>query len=119
MITQGARQRAYAAREGKSPRLKQKDLFIRLIKYERFKKKTKQIRHCNIIPSDLPKLVFLEQTKMVFGEMNTIFQWKWCSRHNGIAPTGHKFIENIEPETLSNFWQHQFQILIKTGSDSS
>ena len=31
-------------------------------------KKIKQIRHCNIIPSDLPKWVFPKQTKMVFGE---------------------------------------------------
>ena len=35
-------------------------------------KKIKQIRHCNIIPSDLPKWVFLEQTEMVFGETKTI-----------------------------------------------
>ena len=34
----------------------------------------KQIRHCNIIPSDLPKWVFLEKTEMVFGEMKTIPQ---------------------------------------------
>ena len=50
----------------------------------------KKIRHCNIIPSDLPKWVFLEQTEMVFSEMKTIYQWKQCSEHNGIAPTGHK-----------------------------
>ena len=40
-----------------------------MIKYERFKKK--QIYHCNIIPSYFPKWVFLEQTKIVFGEMKT------------------------------------------------
>ena len=51
----------------------------------------KQIRDCNIIPSDLPKWVFLEETEMVFGEMNTVFKWKWRSRRNGIAPTGQKF----------------------------
>ena len=71
MITQGAQQRAYAAREDNSPRLKQKDLIIILIKYERDLKK-KQIRHCNIIPLDLLKWVFLEQTEMVFGETKTI-----------------------------------------------
>ena len=32
----------------------------------------KQIHHCNIIPSDFPKLVFLEQTETVFSEMKTI-----------------------------------------------
>ena len=31
-------------------------------------KTKKQIRHCNIIPSDLPKWVFLDQTETVFGE---------------------------------------------------
>ena len=36
----------------------------KLIKYERFK----QIRHFNIIPSNLPKWVFLNQTETVFGE---------------------------------------------------
>ena len=56
------------------------------------KKKIKQIRHCNIIPSDLPKLVLLDQTETVFGEMKTISQWKWHSRRNGIAPTSHKWI---------------------------
>ena len=35
-------------------------------------KKIKQIRHCNIIVSDLSKWVFLEQTEIVFGEMKTI-----------------------------------------------
>ena len=35
-------------------------------------KKIKRIRHCNIIPLDLPKWVFLDQTKMVFGETKTI-----------------------------------------------
>ena len=52
--------------------------------------KKKQIRHYNIIPSDLPKLVFLEQTKIVFDETKTISQWKRRSKHNGIAPMGHK-----------------------------
>ena len=70
MIVQGAWQRAYAVRENNSPRLKHKRSNNKLIKYERLKKK--QIRHCNIIPSDLPKWVFLEQTKMVFGETKTI-----------------------------------------------
>ena len=60
-------------------------------------KKIKQIRHCNIIPSDLPKLVFLDQTKMVFGETKTISKWKRRSRCNGTTPTGHKCIENPEP----------------------
>ena len=68
----------------------------------------KQIRHCNIIPSDLPKWVFLEQTEIVFDETKTISQWKWHSGHNGIASTGHKCIANLEPETLSKFWQHRF-----------
>ena len=65
-------------------------------------KKTKQICHCNIIPSDLPKWVFMEQTKTIFGETKTISQWK---QRNGIAPTGHKCTENPEPETLSKFRQ--------------
>ena len=38
-IAQCARQRAYAVREGNSLRLKQKYLIIKLIRYERFKKK--------------------------------------------------------------------------------
>ena len=58
MIVQGARQREYADKENNSPRLKHKRSNNKLIKYERFKKK--QIRHCNIIPSDLPKWVFLK-----------------------------------------------------------
>ena len=79
----------------------------------------KQIRHYNIIPSDLPKWVFLEQTETVFGETKTISKWKRHSGHNEIAPMGKKCIENPELETLSKFWQHRFQILIKTKSDSS
>ena len=79
----------------------------------------KKIRHCNIIPSDLSKWVFLEQTKMVFGETKTIFQWKQCSKRNGTTPIGKKCIENPEPETLSKFRQHRFHILIKTESGSS
>ena len=79
----------------------------------------KQIHHCNIIPSDFLKWVFLEQTEMVFGEMNTIFKWKLCSERNRIVPIGHKCIKNLEPETLSKLRQHRFQILIKTESDSS
>ena len=75
-------------------------------------KKTKQICHCNIIPSDLPKQVFLEQ-------MKTISQWKRRFGRNRIAPTGHKCTKNKEPKTLSKFRQHRFQILIKTENDSS
>ena len=82
-------------------------------------KKIKQIRHYNIIPSNLPKWVFLEQTEIVFNERKNISQWKWHSGRNGITPIGHKCIENIEPETLLKFRQHRFQILIKTESDSS
>ena len=37
-------------------------------------KKIKQIHHCNIIPSDLLKWVFLEQTEMVFSETKNYFQ---------------------------------------------
>ena len=59
--------------------------------------KKKQIRHCDIIPSDLSKWVFLEQTEIVFDETKTIFQWKWCSGRNGTTPTGHKCIETPEP----------------------
>ena len=55
----------------------------------------KQICHCNIIPSDLLKWVFLEQTETIFGETKTIFRWKQCSRCNGMAPIGHKSIENL------------------------
>ena len=79
----------------------------------------KQIRHYNIIPSDLSKWVFLEQTEMVFGETKTIFQWKQCSKRNGTALIGYKCTENLEPETLSKFQQQRFQILIKTESSSS
>ena len=44
-------------------------------------KKMKQIRHYNIIPSDLSKSVFLDQTEtvlriIVFNETKTISQWK-------------------------------------------
>ena len=70
-------------------------------------KKIKQTRHCNIIPSNLPKWVFLEQREMVFYEMKTISQWKRCSKRNGIAPIGHKCIETPKPETLSKFQQHR------------
>ena len=63
--------------------------------------KKKQIRHCNFIPLDLPKWVFLKQTKMGFGETKTVFdetktisQWKRHSGRNGTAPTGHKCTEN-------------------------
>ena len=63
-------------------------------------KNIKQIRHCNIIPSDLLKLVFLEQTEMVFSEMKTISQWKRRSERNGIAPTGHKCTENPKTRNL-------------------
>ena len=37
----------------------------------RYLKKIKQIRHCKIIPSDFPKLVFLEQMKIVFDGTKT------------------------------------------------
>ena len=74
----------------------------------RYLKKIKQIRLCNIIPSNLLKWVFLDQTEMVFGETKTISQWKRCSGCNGKIPIGHKCIENQEPETLSNFRQHRF-----------
>ena len=37
-------------------------------------KKFKQIRHCNITPSDLSKWMFLDQTKTVFDETKTISQ---------------------------------------------
>ena len=82
-------------------------------------KKIKQIRLYNIIPSDLPKWVFLEQTETIFGEMKTVSKWKRHFGRNGTAPIGPKCIENIEPETLSKFWQHRFQILIKTERGSS
>ena len=82
-------------------------------------KKIKQIRYCNIIPSDLPKWVFLEQTEIVFDETKTISQCKRCSRCNGISPMVHKCIETPSPKTLSKFWQHWFQIVIKTKSGSS
>ena len=79
----------------------------------------KQIRHCNSIPSDLSKWVYLKQTKMVFGDTKTISQWKQRSGRNGTVPIGHKCTETPEPKTLSNFQQHWFQILIKTESGSS
>ena len=88
-----------------------------MIKYEIFTKK--QIRHCNFIPSDLPKWVFLEQTEMVFSETKTISQWKRHYECNEIDPTRQKCTQNIELEALSKFQQHQFQILIKTESGSS
>ena len=69
----------------------------------RYLKKIKQIRHCNIIPSDLPKWVFLDQTKTIFDETKTISHQKWCSRCIVIAPIGHKCTESPEPETLSKF----------------
>ena len=46
----------------------------------------KQIRHCNIIPSYLPKWVFLDQLEMVFDEIKTISQWERHSGRNGTAP---------------------------------
>ena len=71
-------------------------------------KKIKQIHHYNIIPSYLPKWVFLDQREMVFDETKTISQWKWYSGCNGIAPISHKCIETLEPETLLKFRQHRF-----------
>ena len=56
--------------------------------------KKKQIRHCNIIPSDLPKWVFLEQMETIFGEMKTISQWKQHSIRNGIGPKNKKRSNN-------------------------
>ena len=82
-------------------------------------KDLKKNRHCNIIPSDLPKLVFLEQMETVFGETKTISQWKWHSECNGIVPKGQKCTKILELETLSKFRQHRFQILIKTERSSS
>ena len=81
-------------------------------------KKIKQIRHCNFIPSDLSKWVFLEQMETIFAETKTISKWKRHSGRNGIAPTDHKCTKNKKPETLSKFRQHRFQILIKTESGS-
>ena len=66
------------------------------------------MRYCNIIPSDLPKWVFLEQTEMVFGETKTISQRKQRFECNGIAHIGQKCIEHSKPETLLKFRQHQF-----------
>ena len=60
-------------------------------------KKIKQIHHCNIIPSNVPKWVFLEQTETVFGETKIISQWKQCYRCNEIFSTSHKCIETLEP----------------------
>ena len=37
------------------------------------KKQFKQIRHCNIIPANLLKWVFLKQMEMVFSKTKTIF----------------------------------------------
>ena len=79
----------------------------------------KKIRHFNIIPSDLPKWVFLDQTETVFDETKTISQWKRHFGRNGIDPICQKHIENPETKTLSNFRQHRFQILIKIESSSS
>ena len=59
-------------------------------------KKIKQICHCNIIPSDLPKWVFLDQMEMAFDEMKTISQWKQHFGFNEIDPTSHKCTENLE-----------------------
>ena len=66
-----------------------------MIKYERFKK-LKQIRHCNIIPSDLPKLVFLDQTKMVFGEK------KLFPNGNGALDAMEQFPQATNAQKLQN-----------------
>ena len=63
--------------------------------------KIKQIRHCNIIPSDLPKWVFLDQMETKFDETKNISQCKQHSRRNGIDLTHQKFIETPELEILS------------------
>ena len=81
-------------------------------------KKIKQIRHCNIIPSYLPKWVFLDQTKMVFGEKITISKWKRSPGCNGTTPIGHKCIETLEPETLSKFQQHRVEAWKFAGNNS-
>ena len=54
------------------------------------KLKIKQIHHYNIIPLDLPKWVFLEQTETIFDETKTMFQWKQHFGNNGIAPISKK-----------------------------
>ena len=54
----------------------------------------KNIHHYNIIPSDLPKWVFLEQTETIFSETKIISQWKRRYGRNGIAPIGKKCTEN-------------------------
>ena len=74
------------------------------------KKKLKKKRHCNIIPSDLLKSPYMEQTKTIFNQMKTIPQWIRRSRHNGTTPTSQKYTEIIELETLSKFRQQQFNI---------
>ena len=57
-----------------------------MIKYERFKK-IKEIRHGNIITSDFPKWVFLEQMKTIFNEtkniflMETVLRMQWNNSH--------------------------------------
>ena len=43
-------------------------------------KKIKQIHHCNIIPLDLPKWVFLEQTETVFDETKNYFPMEMALR---------------------------------------
>ena len=60
---------------------------------------------------------FWNKRKQFSMKTKTLSQWKRRSGRNGIAPTGHKCTEN--PETLSKFLQHRFQILIKTESGSS
>ena len=40
------------------------------------KNKIKQIHHCNIIPLDLVKWAFQNQTETIFDETKTIYQWK-------------------------------------------
>ena len=79
----------------------------------------KKIRHCNIIPSNLPKWVFLEQTEMVFDETKTVSNGNGAPDAMEQLPqaTNARKIQNQKP--LKKFRQHQFQILIKTESGSS
>ena len=58
-------------------------------KHMRDLKKIKQICHYNIIPSDLPKWVFLGQTETVFDETKIISQWRRRSRRNGMLVFQH------------------------------
>ena len=70
----------------------------------------KQIRHCNIIPSDLPKWVFLEQQKRF------LVKQKLFPNENNTPNTTKQLLHDTNAQKLQK--QKPFQSFDNTGSRS-